>query len=158
MVAPSETLPFVPPAPVARPRSARVANDPDKYLRTVKGGKVQARPYLEGVRYNLGLFPTKDAARKAIQEFWWGRVKERLRFARPYPHKSSLWIAVVPIPDSAGRVRLLRVGGASAAFPSSQDAHRAACRWLRRKFGRAAAERIIRPTHMDRGSIFGVAA
>ncbi len=156
MVAPSDSLPFV---PVPMRRSARVANDPDKYLRTVKGGKTQARPYLEGVRYNLGLFPTKDAARKAIQEFWWGRLKERLRFARPYPHRSGQWMAVVSLPaTSEGGARLLRVGGATAVFESSQDAHRAACRWLRRKFGKVAAERIIAPTHMDRGSMFSVAA
>lgn len=152
------TLPFAPPAPAARPRSARVHNDPDKYLRVVKGGKIQARPYLEGVRYNLGLFATKDQARKAVREFWWGRVKERQRFARPYSYRPGLWIAVVPVPDDATHeLRFVRVGGPTAVFATSQEAHRVACRWLRRKLG-LLAERVISPAHMDRGSIYGAAA
>jgi len=56
--------------------SARLVNDPDKYIRQVKGGRYQARPYAEGVRYNLGQFDTKHQAREAINRFWWGKLQE----------------------------------------------------------------------------------
>ena len=44
----------------------RLENDPDRYIRVVKGGKYQARPIDLGERYDLGLFPTKAAARVAM--------------------------------------------------------------------------------------------
>lgn len=56
--------------------SARLVNDPDKYIRRIRGGRYQARPYLEGERYNLGTFPTQHAARMAISQFWWGKLRE----------------------------------------------------------------------------------
>lgn len=56
----------------------------DRYIRRVKGGKYQARPYdsIDGKRYNLGLFPSRYEARKAIQLFWRGKLKELPRFVR----------------------------------------------------------------------------
>ncbi len=56
--------------------SVRLAGDPDKYIRMVKGGRFQARPYADGVRYNLGQFPTRGEAREAIHRFWWGKLRE----------------------------------------------------------------------------------
>lgn len=56
--------------------SVRLANDPDKYIRRIRGGRFQARPYDEGVRYNLGTFATAGEARAAIREFWRRSVGE----------------------------------------------------------------------------------
>jgi hypothetical protein len=65
-------------------RSARLANDPDKYIRPVRCGKYHARPYcpIAGERYDLGLFQTRHQARKAIEDFWWGRRKPIQRYTR----------------------------------------------------------------------------
>jgi len=63
-------------------RSPRVANDPDKYIRPVKGGRFQARPYLEGERFNLGIFHTRHQARTAISLFWWGKLKDTPKYTK----------------------------------------------------------------------------
>lgn len=63
--------------------TSRLANDPYKYIRRVKGGKYQARPYDQGERYNLGLFPTREAAARAIGEFWWGKRPDKPRHVKP---------------------------------------------------------------------------
>ena len=65
--------------------AARLQNDPDKYIRRVKGGKFQARPYdpVTGERADLGeLFPTIGAAQKAIHEFWWGKRQDIPKFTK----------------------------------------------------------------------------
>jgi hypothetical protein len=43
--------------------------DPDRYLRQVKGGRIQARPYdpEARTRVNLGTFATKSQARVAVE-------------------------------------------------------------------------------------------
>lgn len=51
----------------------KLVNDPDRYIRRVKGGRYQARPWDLGTRYNLGLFATPHEARRAIHDFWWGK-------------------------------------------------------------------------------------
>ena len=123
-----------------RRSSPRVEGDPDKYIRFVKG-RYQARPYDQGVRYNLGLFPTVHAARKARDEFWWGRVKERLRFARPYPQRPGLWIAVVWVPARGGdRRERVRVGD---AHPTAEAAQAAAVAWLRAEMGPLVAAAML---------------
>lgn len=61
--------------PPPKPRPPRLQNDPDRYIRRVKGGLFQVRPYcpITGQRYDLGeLFRTIGAARKARDDFWWG--------------------------------------------------------------------------------------
>lgn len=68
-------------------RPARQSNDPDKYIRCVKG-RYQARPWMEapdggrGERYDLGLFATKHQARKAIFDFWWGKRESHPKFTK----------------------------------------------------------------------------
>jgi hypothetical protein len=121
--------------PTSGSRPPRLANDPDKYVRVVKGGKYQARPYDEGrVRYNLGLFPTRHQARQAVLDFWWGRRPARLRFARPVRTAAGeeLWVAVVRIPRRAGGHETVRVG---PRFRTAEEAHRAAVEYLRRECG-----------------------
>ena len=65
-------------------RGPRLQGDPFKYIRRVKGGKFQARPYctIERERYNLGLFPTRGTAADAIRLFWETGAGERLKFVR----------------------------------------------------------------------------
>jgi hypothetical protein len=60
--------------------------DPDAYIRVVKGGKYQARPYVseESRRYDLGLFHTRHSARRAISDFWWGKRKPLPPTTRAY--------------------------------------------------------------------------
>ncbi len=57
-------------------RPPRLASDPDKYIRRIRGGRYQARPYDEGERFNLGTFATVQDARAAIKEFWRRSVGE----------------------------------------------------------------------------------
>jgi len=124
-------------------RGPRLANDPDKYIRVVKGGKYQARPYDEGVRYNLGLYATKHQARKAIQEFWWGRFAARPRWARPVTSRSgqTRWIAVVRVPAPRDRNRGLPPGWRLETirlpgdYDTAAEAHLAAVNWLNKHVG-----------------------
>lgn len=77
---------------------ARINNDPDKYIRLVKGGRYQARPFDMGVRYTIpGTFATKDQARKAISDFWWGKIKEVPRGTRAYWFRDGVRYAVIAI-------------------------------------------------------------
>lgn len=66
-------------------RPPRLQGDVYRYIRAVKGGRYQARPFceLERERYNLGLFPTKDAAAAAIRRFWATSVGDKPKFVRP---------------------------------------------------------------------------
>jgi len=82
---------------------ARINNDPDKYIRMIKGGRYQARPFDEGVRYTLpGFFATKAEARKAIQAFWWGKIKELPKGTRAYHTRGTVKYAALLIEN--GRV------------------------------------------------------
>lgn len=77
----------------------RLLNDPDRYIRRVKGNKFQARPIDQGVRYDLGLFSTPGEARKALQEFWWGRMKDLPRYTKQIRTPLGLrFIGIVPLP------------------------------------------------------------
>lgn len=102
--------------------SARLRNDPYKFVRPVKGGRWQARPYcdIERRRVNLGCFPTRDQAAKAVREFWWGKRPEKKKFVRPVRHKdgSIEYIAHVPVvmrgystPEAAARAAATFVRG-----------------------------------------------
>lgn len=125
-------------------RPVRVANDPDRYVRQVKGGRYQARPFDEGVRYNLGCFETRAQARKAILEFWWGRLAPRLRWTKPVPlpDGGTEWLAVVRVPGEREKRKrggpapepglvTVRVG----RYATAKDAHLAAKVFLRAALG-----------------------
>lgn len=139
--------------PSTRTRAPRLANDADKYTRVVKGGKYQARPYVaeEHRRYNLGLFHTRDQARKAISEFWWGRRKPKFRFARPVRLRcgKTVWIAVVRLPDYLARRNkdgTVTRGGSHRVgdrFDAAEDAHAAAVAWVRGHVGPLLAWYLI---------------
>jgi hypothetical protein len=66
--------------------SARgIANSADRYIRPVTRGGVtrfQARPYDEGVRYDLGLFQTQHQARRAVYLFWAGQIESLPRYTK----------------------------------------------------------------------------
>lgn len=116
-------------------RGVRVQFDPDKYVRPVKGGRFQARPYCEedGTRHNLGLFATRHQARKAVEEFWWGRVKPRPRFVRRYALRGG---AVVH------RYMLqIQIGG---GYESEAECKEQGDAWVRETFG-SDAEKILNP-------------
>lgn len=111
---------------------ARLANDPDKYIRPVKGGKFQARPYcgIAGRRYDLGLFATRHDARRAIQEFWWGKRPALLPGTRRFRRKDgSVWYAGVAC--VLGEWVCVR-----RQFDSREEAHAAVVAAVRREFGR----------------------
>lgn len=135
-------------------RGPRLANDPDRYIRRVKAGRWQARPHVpireggEG-RVNLGCFATAAEARQAVLDFWWGRRKPRLKWARPVQRGDvTVWIAVVRLPHWLCRVEVAGKGGAkritrrpgpSVRLPGDYDtpegAHAAAKEWLTRTLG-----------------------
>ncbi|AWM35923.1 hypothetical protein GobsT_63450 [Gemmata obscuriglobus] len=58
--------------------------DPDRYVRRVKGGRYQARPYdpETRTRVNLGTFGTPGQARGAVQKYWWGELAAKPKFVR----------------------------------------------------------------------------
>ncbi|WP_439622332.1 hypothetical protein [Gemmata sp.] len=127
---------------------ARLQNDPDKFIRPVKGNKFQARPCDLGVRYNLGVFPTIGEARRAVAEFWWGKREPRVRFARPVRDRAGrvTWIACVRVPGvGGGKLETVRVGG---TYPSAKDAHAAAVAWLVAELG-VFAWRVVAGCEVD---------
>lgn len=78
---------------------ARLLSDIYRHIRRVKGGRWQARPYDLGVRYNLGLFATEGEARRALDEFWWGKRQEVPRYTRRVNARSGVYFtALVPNP------------------------------------------------------------
>lgn len=68
-----------------RRTSPRLRNDPHRFVRPVRNGRWQARPYCaeDGQRYNLGLFPSKEAACTAVRQFLELPPSDRRKFARP---------------------------------------------------------------------------
>jgi hypothetical protein len=120
--------PTVPPA--TERRGPKRVKDPDRYIRQVKGWRYQARPFDEGVRYDLGIFDTKAAARRAIVDFWWGRLKPLPRFVRCIHSRSGdRYLAIVPV----------RLG----EFDSRDEAAQAVENWVRATFTAAAADRML---------------
>ncbi len=116
------------PKEAARP--ARQANDPDKYLRVVKGGKIEARPFVDGEREPLGTFPTKAAARKAVAEYMWGRRKGLPKYVkRVHTKQGERYHALVPV----------FVG----EFLTREEAAAAVEKWIRATFTPAAAESML---------------
>ena len=102
----------------------RLPNDPMRYIRRVRNGMYQARPYDEGERYNLGLFPTWTEAARAIQEFWrhggasWYR---RLKLHRVREVKMKDGTVCY---DASVTVRLGR-------YKTPEEAHAATVRYIR---------------------------
>lgn len=130
------------PAAARRPR-ARLANDPDKYIRVTKNNKFQARPYDEGERFDLGCFPTVCAARKAIQEFWWGKRAELPRYTKKiHTKRGERYIAMTP----------RRPGERLGIFTTREAAARAVVKYVRREWG-VLAERILSRRVKSRGRV-----
>jgi hypothetical protein len=87
----------------------RLANDPYQYVRRVKGGKWQARPYddVDHRRINLGLYPSREAAAGAIRAYWRLSLESRAtvekpRFVRPVRHRDGTVTYAVVIPTHLG--------------------------------------------------------
>jgi hypothetical protein len=83
-----------------RRRNAKHDRDPrDKYIRRVKN-RYQVRPYcpIAQERYCLPeLFTTLHEARKARDEFWWGRRRDCERFTRKVNFAAGeQYLALVP--------------------------------------------------------------
>lgn len=112
--------------PIRRP-GARLANDPDKYIRRIKG-RYQARPYDLGERFDLGLFATVEQARRAIREFWLGLREPIPRFTK---QTVDGFVVVV-----FGK----RVGD----YETRGEAATAARRYCVRRFGAGAAAMLVR--------------
>ena len=100
---------------------ARVGNDPDRYVRPVKGGRYQARPYcgVEHRRYDLGCFETREQARKAVREFWWGKRKALLPGTRRFRLRDGRVCYAAVAVVLGERVSLKRM------FDTREEAHRA---------------------------------
>jgi len=110
---------------------ARIQGDPDKYIRMVKGGRYQVRPFDMGVRYTLpGTFATKDQARKAVSDFWWGKIKEVPWGTRAYRFRDGIRYAVLVIENG-------RVVAVSSWHPTREAAAKAVRRSRRRVRPRA---------------------
>lgn len=127
---------------------ARVQGDPDKYIRLVKGGRYQARPYDPAAehmpptkrRYTIpGTFATKDQARRAIREFWWGRVAEVAYGTRYHPRrvadKSHLKFAALIIQQG-------RVVGVLSWHATREEAAQAFARNVRSRLAKARAAHL----------------
>jgi len=108
-----------------------------RYIRRVKNGMYQARPYDDGERYNLGLFPTWSEAARAIQEFWrhgnahWYKGV-RMKFVRTVQTKSGT------------RYRAQIVVPLQQRFTTPEAAHQAALDFLRKHFDDDTVERLLK--------------
>jgi hypothetical protein len=117
-------------------------NDPDRYIRVVKGGKYQARPHdsVTGERDNLGLFHTRDQARKAIRDYWAGRRKAKPKFVRRVDTaQGSRYFLVIPSAGPEGK-KWIRVGG---WFDTEDEAAAAVRHILVTSYGRIVAEAML---------------
>ena len=118
-------------------------DDPDRYIRVVKGGKCQARPHdsLTGERDNLGLFHTRHQARVAIREYWAGKRKGRPKFVHASPFRGGVrYFVRVPATGVNGRRAWVRVG---EWFDTPEEAAAAALAHLERAYGRLAAAAML---------------
>ena len=106
----------------------KLAGDPDRYIRRVKGGRFQARPYDLGERFDLGVFATRHQAQRAIREWRLGQRESLPRFVRKAGHRFCV--------DVLG----VRVG----QFETQERAAAAAKRHCIRRFGRAVAAMLMR--------------
>lgn len=61
------------------------------YVRRVKNGRWQARPYcsIEKERYNLGIFNTREAAEAAVRAFWKTSRGDRRKFVKPVHYRDG---------------------------------------------------------------------
>lgn len=115
--------------------------DPDRYIRRIKGGRYQARPYdlRSGERHNLGTFATMAQARTAVWRFWNGEISPRPKYVRAYRRPDGgapEWYFVV-VPGPAG---WQRVGG---RFATEAEAAAAVEAHLAGRLGPEAAERLL---------------
>lgn len=129
-------------------------DDPDRYIRVVRGGKYQARPYdydLQG-RENLGLFHTRDQARKAIREYWAGKRKPLPKFVRRafFRNGDVKYYALVPDTDRSGGRKWLRVGGPQMWHATPEEAYAAGAAHLRREYGLFAEVLLSRTEPLKR--------
>lgn len=120
-------------------RPPRLQNDPDKYVRRVKGGRFQARPYdeFERERHNLGLFPTRHAARQAILEFWWGQREAIPRFTKRIAYRDGRVAYLAEVVCGGKRERV-------GVFASREEAAAAVLGWHRGAYGLLFAEVALR--------------
>jgi hypothetical protein len=123
-------------------RPARISSDPDKYIRPCKGGKYRVRVWSKGRRYEIGVFPTKDAARVAIGKFKRGEIVAKPRFVKKiHTAEGVRFIAVVHVPDKDGTKhkdgtkRTIRVGD---KYLTPQEAQGAAIKFLDKTVGEDA--------------------
>lgn len=140
----SAAAPPQPPAPASDDRHCYTwRDDPDRYIRPVKGGKYQARPHdtLSGERENLGLFATRAQARTAIREFWAGKLRPRPKFVRSSRSPAGpRFFVVLPAPTAEGGRRWQRVGGWYATADAAAAARDG---FLRAAFGPLAAAAML---------------
>jgi hypothetical protein len=119
-------------------RSRAYDADADRYVRWRKG-RYQARPVDLGVRYNLGLFATRELARRAVLEFWRGQRPERPRFVREREAADgsteyAVWI------HAGGRWHRL------GPFPTRDAAVAARDGWLAERYGGSWRDRLVERT------------
>ena len=116
----------------------RLESDPMRYIRRVKGDKYQARPWLDGRRYNLGLFATPGAARKAIDDFHWGRLGDgRPKYVRPIRRRFGGLEYLAAVHVAPGRV--VKVG----RFDTEAEASDAVRKFLAANYEPEKAERML---------------
>lgn len=140
--------PARPPAQEDRPvRTWR--DDPDRYLRQVKGGRIQARPYdpVTRTRVNLGTFATKAQARAARDRYWWGRQEPKPKFVRCSRNQFShdrgdppRFFVLIPTAGDDGKRAYKRVG---EWFASEAEAVAARDRFLVASYGRHVAAAMV---------------
>lgn len=123
--------------------------DPDRYLRQVKGGRIQARPYdpEARTRVNLGTFATKSQARVAVERYWWGEQDPKPKFVRAARNQFSRdrgdpvrYFVLIPTATGDGARKYQRVGG---WFGTEAEAVAARDRFLVACFGRHVAAAMV---------------
>ena len=124
--------------------------DPMRFVRRVKGGKFQARPfnYLERTRVNLGLFHTWEAASKACRLYFLGQLQPRPKFVRPaHTRRGTRYFVMIPTAGPGGKRAYLRLPDMHETVEAAVAARDAA---LVAAFGRIAAKALLDCTDTSR--------
>lgn len=116
--------------------SFRGSQNPDRYIRRVKN-RFQVRPYnpLDGDRHDLGTFATIHEARRARDDFWWGKFPEVPRYTRRINDRAGPYYVAAVFVEGRWHLR--------GRYADRAAAGRAAVRLLCRLVGRSEAKRYL---------------
>ncbi len=95
-----------------------------QYIRK-RHNRWQARPCRDGIRHNLGTFPSYHDARRAVVQFFEGKLQPLPRFVRPALADGRPCHSTDDAEGFVGELRGKRLRWRSSVFPTREEAHTA---------------------------------